>query len=126
MYITLLLTESDFISIHHQDVIVIFLATAGFGVAGILASIAAKNWSDDVLDRIRNVPIAFPFNIDVATSEVIDIRNGMAATAVSQAYNTIILLEVLCMATDFFHHRQCRSLLLGLVRFYSSLFCCYW
>ena len=58
---------------------VIFLATAGFGVAGILASIAAKNWSDDVLDRI---PSVLPF-ADTATNEVMDIRNSMAATAVS-------------------------------------------
>ena len=59
---------------------VIFLAAAGFGVAGILASIAAKNWSDDVLDRI---PSALPF-ADIATSDITDIRNAMAATAVSQ------------------------------------------
>lgn len=61
---------------------VIFLATAGFGVAGILASVAAKDWSDDVLNRI---PSALPF-ADTATSDITDIRNDMAATAVSQIY----------------------------------------
>ena len=58
---------------------IIFLAAVGFGIAGILASIAAKDWSDDVLDRI---PSALPF-ADVATSDITDLRNAIAATAVS-------------------------------------------
>ena len=57
----------------------IVLAICGFGVAGILSAIAAKNWSDDVLDR---VPSALPFT-DILTSDVVDIRNGIAAAAVS-------------------------------------------
>ena len=79
---------------------VVFLAAAGFGVAGVLASIAAKNWSDNVLDRI---PSALPFS-DVATNEITDIRNGMAATAVSQTDETCMTLASTIQNLDVHMH----------------------
>ena len=69
-----------------QDLLLIVLAACGFGVAGILSAIAAKNWSDDVLDR---VPSTLPLigtlanNIVGIRNDIVDIRNGIAAAAVS-------------------------------------------
>lgn len=54
----------------------------GYGLSGILAAVAAKNWSDDVLNR---VPSSLPF-ADVVTSDIVAIRNDIAATAVSVMY----------------------------------------
>ena len=57
----------------------IILAACGFAVAGVLSSVAAQRWSDDVLGR---VPGALPF-ADVFTRDIEEVRNGIAATAVS-------------------------------------------
>ena len=57
----------------------IIIAVCGFGVAGVLSAIAAQSWSEDVLGR---VPRALPF-ADIFTRDIEDVRNGIAAAAVS-------------------------------------------
>ena len=106
---------------------VVFLAAAGFGVAGVLASIAAKNWSDNVLDRI---PSALPFS-DVATNEITDIRNGMAATAVSQPDETCMTLASTVQNLDV--HVSCnyiKSLKVSLMHVHAphtgNVIPCFW
>ena len=59
-----------------QDLLLILLAACGFGVAGVLGAITAKDWSKDIIDNI-------PSALDPYTGDIRDIRNDTAATAVS-------------------------------------------
>ena len=68
----------------------VLLAACGFGVAGVLGAITAKDWSEDVLD-VRNQLSNFPFIpselinvINALSSDVEDIRTNIAATSVSK------------------------------------------
>ena len=76
-------------SVFYQDLCLITLAVCGFGVAGVLSSVAAQRWSDDVLGR---VPGALPF-ADVFIRDIEEVRNGIAATAVSLTPCTRLLEE---------------------------------
>ena len=64
----------------------IILAACGFAVAGVLSSVAAQRWSDDILGR---VPGALPF-ADVFTRDIEEVRNGIAATAVSSTIQLLL------------------------------------
>ena len=63
-----------------QDILLILLAICGFGVAGVLGAITARDWTDDFYlelidqDTRRHNPLA---------SDLIDLRNALAATSVS-------------------------------------------
>ena len=63
-----------------QDLLLILLATCGFGVAGVLGAITAKDWSEDYVDRGNDL---FPSQLNPFEGDLRDIRNGVAATAVS-------------------------------------------
>ena len=54
----------------------ILLAACGFGVAGVLGAITAKDWSEDIVD---NIPSFF----DSVTGDIRDLRVDIAATSVS-------------------------------------------
>ena len=60
-----------------QDILLILLAICGFGVAGVLGAITARDWTEDFnLDRSID-------SRDTLSSDLVDIRNDLAATAVS-------------------------------------------
>jgi hypothetical protein len=52
----------------------VVLAACGFGVAGVLGAITAKDWTDDYID---------PLPSDFVPGDIRDIRTDIAATAVS-------------------------------------------
>ena len=82
-----------------QELGLIILAVCGFGVAGILSSVAAQRWSNDVLGR---VPSALPF-ADIFTRDIEAVRNDIAATAVS----TVTVQHHVINFTSFEIRLQC-------------------
>lgn len=62
----------------------ILFAACGFGVAGVLGAITAKDWSEDVLDHFPGAPLKIPYDILSAVGgDIEDIRIDIAATSVS-------------------------------------------
>ena len=59
-----------------QDLLVTVVAFCGFGAAGVLSAMAAKDWNEDVIDPL-------PSFLNSLIGDLTDIRNDMIATAVS-------------------------------------------
>ena len=73
----------------------ILIAICGFGVAGVLGSITARDWTEDFLDPLEQIiPNADARN--AVSSDLVDIRNDLAATAVSNHHkNTDITNNII-------------------------------
>ena len=56
----------------------ILFAACGFGVAGVLGAITAKDWSEDIVDN--NI---IPSSLNSFTGDFRDLRVDIAATSVS-------------------------------------------
>ncbi|MCG8623793.1 MAG: hypothetical protein MJE68_17600 [Proteobacteria bacterium] len=65
-----------------QDILLILLAICGFGVAGVLGAITARDWTEDFLDPLEQL-IPNQDTRNAISSDLVDIRNDLAATAVS-------------------------------------------
>ena len=65
-----------------QDILLILLAICGFGVAGVLGAITARDWTEDFLDPLEQI-IPDQNTRNAISSDLVDIRNDLAATAVS-------------------------------------------
>ena len=60
----------------------VLLAICGFGAAGVLGAITARDWTEDFVDPLeQNIPD--PNLRNAISSDLVDIRNDLAATAVS-------------------------------------------
>ncbi|MCG8624794.1 MAG: hypothetical protein MJE68_22705 [Proteobacteria bacterium] len=64
-----------------QDILLILLAICGFGVAGVLGAITARDWTEDFLDPLEQL-IPNQDTRNAISSDLVDIRNDLAATAV--------------------------------------------
>ena len=62
----------------------ILLAICGFGIAGVLGAITAHDWTEDFVDRFNlEQSISDPDTRNALSSDLVDIRNALAATSVS-------------------------------------------
>ena len=65
----------------------ILLAICGFGIAGVLGAITAHDWTQDFVDRFNlEESISDSDTRDVFSSDLVNIRNALAATSVSSQY----------------------------------------
>ena len=70
-----------------QDLVVICICLVGFGAGGVIGAIGANTWSSQIVDPINSLPPLLRNFLQ----PVIEIRDALAATAVSQVVKTTIL-----------------------------------
>ena len=69
----------------------ILLAICGFGIAGVLGAITAHDWTEDFVDRFNLDESVSDSDIRDVSSDLVNIRNSLAATSVSSQYPLLYL-----------------------------------
>ena len=93
----------------------VLLAICGFGVAGVLGAITARDWMEDFLDPLEQlIPDADSRN--AISSDLVDIRNDLAATAVSnyKTNNDIMFYSITIAILHTSHDSQPLHIITGM------------